>query len=113
MRLPVLVGLGFNREWAGGDFGQDSYNLEAIVRVDWSVFVYHSPKTDLKFSLSTYPGLSDLGRVRLDFDSRLRREIIKDFFVDLSFYVNYDNKPPSVTASTTDYGFVTSVGYSF
>lgn len=93
--------------------GSDSYNLEAIVGADWSVFIYHYPKTDLKFSLATHPGLSDVGRVRLDFDTRLRREIIKDFFVDLSFYLNYDNRSPSVTVSTTDFGFVTSVGYSF
>jgi hypothetical protein len=113
MMLPVVAGLVFNREWAGGDVGQDSYNLEAIVRAEWSVFIYHYPKTDVQFSLDTYPGLSDLGRVRLDFNSRLRREILKDFFVDLSLYLNFDNRPPSATASTTDYGFVTSVGYSF
>ncbi len=112
MILPVLAGLVFNREWAESP-GKDSNNLEAIVSVNWSVFIYHQPKTDLNFSLATYPGLSDPGRVRVDFDSRLRREIVKDFFVDLSFYLQYDNRPPSRTASTTDYGFVTSVGYSF
>ena len=112
MILPVLAGLVFNREWAESP-GKDSNNLEAIFSVNWSVFIYHQPKTDLNFSLATYPGLSDPGRVRVDFDSRLRREIVKDFFVDLSFYLQYDNRPPSRAASTTDYGFVTSVGYSF
>ncbi len=113
MRLPVLSGLVVNREWGGGATGQDSYNLEALFGLTWSVFIYHYPKTDLNFSLYTYPNLSDPGRVRLDFESRFRREIIKDFFVDLSFYLNYDNRPPSASAATTDYGFVTSIGYSF
>jgi len=57
--------------------------------------------------------MTEGGRVRLDLDTRLSREIIKDFFVDLSFYLNHDNRPPSTTAAKTDYGFVTSVGYSF
>jgi len=61
----------------------------------------------------THPSITEGGRVRMNLETRLRREIIKDFFVDLSFYLKYDNRPPSVTASTTDYGFVTSVGYSF
>jgi hypothetical protein len=112
MVLPVLAGLSLNRELAADD-GQDSFNAEGLFGFYWNLFIHHTPKTDLSFDFSTYPSLTEKGRVRLDLETRLRREIIKDFFVDLSFYLNYDNKPPSVTASTTDYGFVTSVGYSF
>jgi hypothetical protein len=112
MILPVLAGFSLNRELAASD-GQDSFNAEGLFGFYWNLFIHHTPKTDLSFDFSTYPSLTEKGRVRLDLETRLRREIIKDFFVDLSFYLNYDNKPPSATASTSDYGFVTSVGYSF
>ena len=112
MVLPVLAGFSLNQEWADGD-GRNSFNAEGLFGFYWNLFIHHTPKTDLSFDFTTFPSMTEKGRVRLDLETRLRREIIKDFFVDLSFYLNYDNKPPSVTASTTDYGFVTSVGYSF
>ena len=112
MTLPVIAGFDVNREWSGGD-GEDLFNAEGLFGFNWNLFIYHKPKTDLAFNFASYPSLTEKGRVRLDLDTRLRREIVKDFFVDLSFYLNYDNQPPSTTAATTDYGFVTSVGYSF
>jgi hypothetical protein len=112
MSLPVLAGLMCDREW-GSAGGEGSYNLEAVVGATWSVFIYHEPKTSLKASVYTYPYLTEAGRVRVDFESHLRRELVKDFFVDLSLYTNYDNRPPSTTASASDYGVVTSLGYSF
>jgi hypothetical protein len=112
MILPVMAGITVAREWAGSQ-GQDSTNVEGLVGIYWSLYMYHTPKTDLTFDFTAHPSISDGGRVRMNLDTRLRRELIKDFFVDLSFYLKYDNRPPSVTASTSDYGFVTSVGYSF
>jgi hypothetical protein len=112
MTLPVMAGVVVNREWSGGD-GEDLFNAEGLFGFNWNFFVYHNPKTDVAFNFATYPSLTEKGRVRVDLDTRLRREIVKDFFVDLSFYLNYDNQPLSTTAATTDYGFVTSVGYSF
>jgi hypothetical protein len=112
MVLPVMAGITVAREWAGSQ-GQDSTNVEGLVSIYWNLYIYHTPKTDLTFDLTTHPSITDGGRVRMNLDTRLRREIIKDFFVDLSFYLKYDNRPPTRTASTTDYGFVTSVGYSF
>ena len=43
----------------------------------------------------------------------LRREIISDFYLDLSFYQTYDSDPPDAEAESTDYGVITSLGYSF
>jgi hypothetical protein len=112
MVLPVMAGVTVSRELAESG-GQDSTNVEGLVSIYWNLYIYRTPKTDLTFDLTTHPSITDGGRVRMNLDTRLRREIIKDFFVDLSFYLKYDNRPPSETASTTDYGFVTSAGYSF
>lgn len=112
MVLPVLAGFSLNREWTAIE-GEGSFNAEGLFGFYWNLFIHHKPKTDLSFDFTTYPSLTETGRVRLDLDTRLRREIVKDFFVDLSFYLNYDNQPPAEATATTDFGFVTSVGYSF
>jgi hypothetical protein len=38
---------------------------------------------------------------------------VSDFYLDLSFYQSYDSDPPDVAAEKTDYGVITSLGYSF
>jgi len=60
-----------------------------------------------------FPSLTESGRYRTDSSVSLRREIVSDFFLDLSFYYTYDSDPPDALAETSDYGVVTSLGYSF
>jgi len=74
---------------------------------------YKNPETDISMSLAVFPSISDWGRWRGDLNINLRREIISDFFFDLLLYFNYDSDPPSDTASTNDFGQVTSLGWSF
>ena len=59
-----------------------------------------------------YPSLTESGRRRGNLDVSLRREIVSDLVFDISFYESYDSDPPS-GGETTDYGFVTSIGYKF
>ena len=54
-----------------------------------------------------------IGRFRANLDSRLRKEIVKDLFWELKLYATYDSDPPDGSFSTTDYGVVLSLGYSF
>lgn len=92
--------------------GQTS--LEGILGTSWRIFKLNSPKSSLDSELVLYPSLSDWGRYRGHADVTLRHEIIKDFFIDLSFYYDYDSEAPSEeTTSSDDYGVTTSVGYSF
>ena len=45
-------------------------------------------------------------------DITLRNEIVRSVFWDLTFFSNFDNRPPE-GASKEDYGIVTSIGASF
>ena len=110
--VSVLVGIGASREWATGA-ADDQSSLEGILGVDWRVFDFASPTTSLTAKGLLYPGLTESGRYRTDASLSLRREIISDFYVDLSFYQTYDSDPPDADAASTDYGLVTSLGYSF
>ncbi len=66
-----------------------------------------------KVSLAVLPSLSDSGRVRVEFRSRLRREIVKDFFLSLSLYDSYDSDPPVIGVERNDWGLTSSLGWSF
>jgi hypothetical protein len=77
------------------------------------VFDFASPKTILTARAALFPSLTESGRYRTDSSISLRREIVSDFYLDLSLFHNFDSDPPDEFASTSDYGVVTSLGYSF
>lgn len=110
--LTLVAGLAVNQEWRSG--GEPSaVNLELPLSANYDLFFYSTPKTDLKTGLTIFVGLSDWGRNRVEQNLSFRREFIKDLFWELSTYVSYDSKPPESAKSSTDYGIVSSLGYSF
>lgn len=110
--VAALVGVGASQEWATGATGQQT-SLEGILGAEWRVFDFATPKTNLTAKALLYPSLTESGRYRTDASLSLRREIVSDFYLDLSFYQSYDSDPPDVEAENTDYGVITSLGYSF
>jgi hypothetical protein len=60
-----------------------------------------------------YPSLSDPGRWRLALDTKIKRELIKDFNVGFSVYENYDSRPPDIEATKNDIGISITIGWSF
>lgn len=108
--LLAGAGLAVNHEWAAD--GSETTNLEAQIGAEHAIFTYNTPKTDYSTQVVLYPSLSNWGRVRLDLNIHARREVIKDLFLELSYYLNYDNQPPG-GGTTTDYGLVFSFGYTF
>ena len=110
--LVSSLGFSLNREWSTSDSVLATNNLEGAVTADYSIFKYDTPKTDLYASVGLFPRLPDFDRLRVDFEFRLRQELVKDFFVELRFYNDYDSKPPSEGALKNSWGIVTSVGYT-
>ncbi len=86
---------------------------EGVFTASYSLFKYNSPKTDISTSLNFYPSITQDDRYRLNLDIKLRREIIHDLFLDISYYQEYDSKAPSGEGEKKDYGIVTSVGWSY
>jgi putative salt-induced outer membrane protein YdiY len=99
-----------NEQRAGGESGET--NVEGFFSTAFEFFTYDTPKTSLTTTLSVFPSITDAGRVRGNLDIALRQELVKDLFFDLSFYQSYDSEPPE-EGQTSDYGIVTSLGYSF
>lgn len=107
-----LVGVVGNREWVtGAENSQQS--TEGLLGATWRVFRFKSPETSLNSSVTLFPSLTEAHRYRANFNLSLRRELIENFFLDLSTYYDYDSEPPSDASAKDDYGVITSVGYSF
>jgi putative salt-induced outer membrane protein YdiY len=129
--LRTLAGAGYGRyfvqtnlaEWLGGmglAYSHENYSggdtfdsLEAVLMTSFSIFRYDFPETDIGGSLALLPSLTQSGRVRAEADLRAKYEFVDDLYFELKVYGSYDSKPPSEDAESTDYGVVTSLGYSF
>jgi len=107
----VGAGLAYTHENYSGGETIDSLELPLIT--SFSVFRYDFPATDLGGSLTLLPSLTQSGRYRAEADLRAKYEFIDDLYFELKFYGSYDSKPPNEDASSSDYGVVSSLGYSF
>jgi hypothetical protein len=131
LNLRAFAGAGYGRffvqsnqsEWVGGlgfayshenYMGGDTFDsVEAVLVTSFSIFRYDFPETDIGGSLALLPSLTQSGRYRAEGDLRAKYEFVDDLYFELKVYGSYDSKPPSADAETSDYGVVTSLGYSF
>jgi hypothetical protein len=110
--LDSSGGLLTTQEWLTG-VSESQTNLEMYGSLKYEFFQYDTPKADISVQLTVYPSLTDWGRVRTEFDSSIRKELITDFFLDVSLYLSADNRPPQTAVATVDYGIVLSLGWTF
>jgi len=110
----LLVGLGVvvNKEWSADSSGARQ-NIDGLIVLNYRLFIFKDPSIDITSNFSTYPSFTVKNRWRVDFDIKVKIEIISDLYFSLSFYDNFDSKPTSETASNNDYSITTSVGYTF
>jgi len=105
------VGLAYSRE---NYLGQDPLNsVEMILGTQFSIFRYDFPETDIGGSLVVLPSLTESGRYRSEADLHAKYEFVDDLYFELRMYGSYDSEPPGEDAPSSDYGFVTSLGYKF
>ena len=88
-------------------------NVDALGVLNFSLFTYDYPTTRIDFGALVFPSVDDPGRVRINADGKLKRELFKDFYVALSGYDAFDNKPKSANASRNDFGGSISFGWTF
>jgi hypothetical protein len=88
-------------------------NIDAMAAASLSVFTYDYPTTRIDLTLLSFPSLDDPGRVRLNADAKVKREIFHDFFISFSGYDTYDNRPKSASAKQNDLGVALSFGWTF
>lgn len=110
--LILKGGLQGTRENLVGE-PEDKDSLESYVTLQWDWFRYDSPELDWSTNLQVIPSITESGRVRTEFDTTFKWEIVGDLFWRLEFYNSHDNQPQSAEGATNDYGIITSVEYDF
>jgi hypothetical protein len=114
--LTVRAGAVFSKEqFAPTEFepmGENRNNIEATGTLAWELFSFQDPEIDIITTLTVLPSLSNWGRIRADFDTRIQFELFKDFSWSATLFDNYDSRPPEGN-ETNDFGITTSVGWSF
>jgi len=88
-------------------------NIEGVFSLETSYYTYDRPRTQFDASLQYYPSLSSWGRQRLQLDTTVKYELLKNFFVALHVYDSFDSAPPKPGASRNDAGVSFSIGWSF
>lgn len=109
--FSVLGGIAFTRENYTG--APATSNGEAGFGTRYEFYKLYSPKIDIFVQFIVSPSLTSGGRVRTEWQSESKIELIRDFFWSVSFFDSYDSKPPGETNQKHDYGVSTGIGWSF
>jgi putative salt-induced outer membrane protein YdiY len=108
--FSLLGGAVINREQFVDEDIQTS--AEGLSGIQFQTFKFDKPEMDISSTFLVIPSFSNWGRVRLDLDTKVRIEIIKDLFWQVSLFDNYDSRPPEGNEKN-DFGINTGVGWSF
>lgn len=92
--------------------GGTTDNIESFFNLEYRLFVFKQPKRDVLIRFALIPSVTDAGRLRTNLDTRFRLELVKDFFWEMRFFAVTDSDPPAGAVSDSDYGVITSLGYS-
>jgi hypothetical protein len=87
-------------------------SLEGILNAEYNLFRYADPERSLKTRLTLFPSLTEWGRIRSDFRTTFKLEIIADLYWSAELYYQSDSEPPPQALDSTDYGISTSFGWS-
>ena len=111
-RISFTGGMVTTRESeAAATKSEGSVEAVAAVELDW--FRYADPELDVAMRFAAFERLTDTRRTRGNLDLDLRWELVSDFFWGFSLYYSFNSEPIGVDVSSSDYGVVTSVGWSF
>jgi len=83
----------------------------ALIYADAKLFKFS--KTNLDATASLLPGLSDPGRVRFNANAAYYIKLIGNLKWNVSFYGNWDNRPPPGVPSGSDYGTSSGISWTF
>ena len=86
-------------------------STELFLNGEFAAWDFNTPEMDIQINATLYPSLSNAGRIRGDTDIRIRWELVKDLFWDLTAYGVYDSDAES--ENEFDYGLSTGLGWQY
>jgi len=127
LRTNLKIGVGKyiihtnNAYWglgAGASNVNEMFSSEDPSRNSWEAYfgtelnLYDIGDWSLLTRVTAYPGITESGRWRTDFNLDTKYDLPLDFYIRMGFTLNYDNQPVE-GASSTDYIFQTSFGWEW
>lgn len=91
--------------------GEQQESLEGALKLEFATWKFDPPELDVRLTLNLYPSITDSGRLRGDSDLRLRWELYKDLFWDITAWGVYDNQ--NIGDGNLDYGVSTGIGWDY
>jgi hypothetical protein len=110
--LNFIGGLAFTNQQDASNASSTSRDnsLDGAFSVQYNTFRFDS--MTFNTSVWTYPSITSAGRVRMTLNQDVYYKFLSDFYVRVSFYDNYDNRPVVGTPSN-NLGATTTFGWSF
>ncbi|MFV8816385.1 DUF481 domain-containing protein [Haliea sp. E17] len=84
--------------------------LELFFNTHYAAWKFTTPEMDIVLDFDLYPSVTEFGRVRTSSNLRLRWELVKDLYWDVTAWANTDND--SGTGSSSDYAITTGLGWN-
>ena len=110
-RIYILTAIAPNYEVADNE-NSKTYNVEGQISASYEIFKRVLPKVALQTKIDYYPSFTQK-RYRVDYNLNLSIEIVNNLTIGGSFYYNFDSNPATESASNDDYGYTTTIGYSW
>jgi hypothetical protein len=110
--LSLLGGATVNQE---GYLGADSSRTtaEGLFGIRYDRFILGDLGHEITVNFMLLPSLTQSDRLRTEFDAGYKHEVILDLFIRFSAWHSFDSENPTTGESVDDYGFVTSLGWTF
>lgn len=103
---------------AGANVNYEDFTDETVARTSWEAFIgtelniFDMGDLTLLTRAVAYPSLTESGRFRADFTFDMKYDLPYDFYIQLGYTLNYDNRPVE-GAPEGDYVFQTTFGWSW
>jgi hypothetical protein len=95
------------------DAADRTRSIEGLIAAEGDVYHFGDHRLDVSSRATAFPSLSDWGRVRLVADLRVSYEVLRDFTIGLTFYDDFDSRPPDGSGAANDFGTSFTVGWTF
>lgn len=109
-RFSLFGGVAASREKYSTPLHPKATNIDALAGADFVTFRFKT--TNIGSRLVVFPSLTDPGRVRMQVNSSLKIELVKDLYWGFNLYENFDSRPP-FRADKNDLGISASLGWKF
>lgn len=108
--FTVLGGLALNSETYTENVNPARESGEAFVGLEFNMF--NTGDFSFLTNVTSYPSLTEEGRLRVDFKLDLKYDLPLDFYIKAGTTVNYDNQPVA-GAADLDYVIQTGLGWEW